>query len=79
MALTIEQRQEIYSKFSRLESTNRTPINALKSEGKLAVDEIDDWIDAYQASFLGSVTAGISNKQKLKIFLEIINTRWRLM
>lgn len=76
MVLTEQERTDLRTKFTRLESRHRNNIAVNKVDLQIAVNDIDDWIETSQASFLSSTVIPISNKQKLKIFLDILNVRW---
>ena len=53
-----------------------------KAELRAAVNAIDAWIGANQASFNLAIPepakTQLSQKQKLKIFLKILNARWEV-
>ena len=82
MALTTEQRQELFAEFQRYESSNKNPIDCTKPDLKAAVDGIDDWIDSNQASFNAAIPlparTSLTMKQKLRLFMKILDKRWEV-
>ena len=80
MALTTEERIELWAKFQRHQSSERILMSITKSELRAAVDAIDDWVDSVQSSFNSAIPqparSALTMKQKLKIFMEILNVRW---
>ena len=82
MALTTEQRQELFAKFQRHQSSSRTLMNVSKVDLKNAVDAIDDWMDDNATSFNNAIPiparTTMSMKQKLRIFMSILKIRWEV-
>lgn len=79
MALTPTERQEVYRRFVNSEGQTFQEISILKSELKVAGDAIDDWIDSVQSSFNQAIPeparSGLTQNQKIKIFMYILNLR----
>lgn len=79
MALTTEQRLEVYKRFVADQGRTFEPIPILKSELKAAGDAIDDWIDSNMASLNTAIPeparSGLTQAQKIKLFKYILDVR----
>lgn len=84
MALTIEQIQELYSKFIELGHENRDPLgNFSKQDLKDAIAAVDTWITGNQASYNHALPepckSQLTQKQKVLLFFYVANKRWEVM
>ena len=63
-------------------SSENEPVSFGRPDGRLAVDNADQWIDDNFASFNNSlplsVRSDLSNKWKIRLFNKIIKRRWEV-
>jgi len=83
VSLTDSKRFQIWAETMSETSSARGSLGTLtKAELRAAVDAIDGWIDANQASFNAAIPqparAQLTTKQKLKILLKIMKLRWEV-
>lgn len=82
MALTTEQRINVYKAIVDYLSRNNIEINITKTEFKACVNAIDDWIDTVQSSFNSAIPeparSSLTGKQKVQVFKEILVERWEV-
>ena len=83
MALLSEaDREAIFKELERDLSAENEPVSFGRPDGRLAVDNADQWIDDNFASFNNSlpapVKADLSNKWKIRLFNKLIKRRWEV-
>lgn len=82
MALTEEQKLNVYKRISKYLSRNRIPTSLLKSELKAVVDGIDDWVDFRQTEFNSYIPEPartvLTAKEKVQFLKEVVAERWEV-
>ena len=83
MALTEDDRKELWSKFMSDVSSRYEALGALsKQDLRAAVDAIDTWIDDNLASFNSAIPqparSELTAKQKAEIFFAVARRRWEV-
>lgn len=83
MALLNEANKEaIFTELEDELSSDFVPVSFGRQDGRLAVDNIDQWVENNFASFNNSlpasVKAGLSTKWKIRAFEKVINRRWEV-
>ncbi len=82
MALTAQERQEIWARFQNDESKLRRSIDVDKADLRAAVDAMDDWWDTVEAqgnlAIPQPARGALTGRQKKYIFLLLLQTRFNL-
>ena len=80
--LTDSDRYRIWAEFMRAFSNRREAVNINKPQLRAAVDAIDNWIDANQASFNNALPepakSALSAKHKAELLTAVIKRRWEV-
>ena len=78
--LSNEERQDILRKVEKKLSRRRDVVNIGRQDLLNAVNAMDTWIDDNMVGLNGSLTdsvkTGLSLRQKLEMFLMVIENRW---
>lgn len=78
--LTEQDRQDCSSEFQRDESRDRTPINGLKSDVKILMDSLDDYLDTNAGAMNQSIPSAqrsmFTTAQKARALIYIVNKRY---
>lgn len=84
VAMTNQQRQETRKEFcyDSYHKENDLPFSLTKPELIQLIGEIDDWIDANQASFIGSLTPDLRSQltgpQLVLAFMHVVKNRFNV-
>lgn len=80
--LTAPQRRTIQARLMQQLSEVTDATNLTKGDLLAAVDGVDNWIDAQQASFNAAIPqparAELTAKQKALLFMLVMNLRWEV-
>lgn len=83
MALLSEaDKDAIFKELESNLSAENESVSFGRPDGRLAVDNVDQWVEDNFASFNnslpGPVKSDLSNKWKIRLFNKIINRRWEV-
>ncbi len=82
MALTNEQRKELWTQFMSESSSRHDAISVNKNELGDAVDAVDTWIDDNMASYNSTLPQAVQDtftaKQKVTLLMIVIKKRWEV-
>lgn len=80
--LTEEDKNRIFVELEDELSSENVPVSFGRPDGRLAINNIDQWVEDNFASFNNclpaSVKAGLSTKWKIRAFEKIIKRRWEV-
>ena len=80
--LTDGDRKKIWSRYMSEASSDETAIPLNKSDLRAIVDAIDTWISDNMASFNSSLPlpgrTRLTGKEKVRLFLYVVNQRWEV-
>ena len=81
-ALNAQNREQLFSDYASDISNRRIPTALTKAELRAAINAIDDWADANQASFNTAIPqparGALSAKEKAQLLMYVIAKRWEV-
>jgi len=80
--LTEEDKNKIFVELEDELSSENVPVSFGRPNGRLAINNIDQWIEdnfvSFNNSLPASVKAGLSTKWKIRAFEKVIKRRWEV-